>query len=43
MPSWSVHLAVSKEVNKKLNLNKDLFYYGNFIADVAIGVSRLPI
>ena len=25
MPSWSVHLAVAKEVNKKLNLNKDLF------------------
>ena len=37
MPSWSVHLAVSKEVNKKLNLNKDLFYYGNLIPDVDKG------
>ena len=25
MPSWSVHLAVAKEVNKKLNLNKELY------------------
>ena len=37
MPSWSVHLAVSKEANKKLNLNKDLFYYGNLIPDVDKG------
>ena len=37
MPNWSVHLAVSKEVNKKLNLNKDLFYYGNLIPDVDKG------
>ena len=37
MPSWSVHLAVAKEVNKKLNLNKDLFYYGNLIPDVDKG------
>jgi hypothetical protein len=26
MPSWSVHLAVAKEVNKKLNLNGTIFY-----------------
>ena len=37
MPSWSVHLAVAKEVNKKLNLNKDLFYYGNLMPDVDKG------
>lgn len=34
MPSWSIHLAIAKEVNNKLNLNKDLFYYGNLIPDV---------
>lgn len=34
MPSWSIHLAITKEVNNKLNLNKDLFYYGNLIPDV---------
>ena len=27
MPSWSVHLAVAKKVNKKLELNDDLFLY----------------
>ena len=34
MPSWSIHLAIAKKVNSKLNLNKDLFYYGNLIPDV---------
>ena len=34
MPGWSIHLAIAKEVNSKLNLNKDLFYYGNLIPDV---------
>ena len=34
MPSWSIHLKVAKEVNKKLKVNKDLFYYGNLIPDV---------
>lgn len=42
MPSWSIHLAVAKKVNKKLKLNKDLFYYGNLIPDVdkATTISR---
>ena len=30
MPSWSVHLAVAKEVNKKLNLNKYREYYSEY-------------
>lgn len=34
MPSWSVHLAVAKKVNKELGLNEDLFLYGNLIPDV---------
>ncbi len=34
MPSWSVHLAIAKKVNKKLGLNEDLFLYGNLIPDV---------
>ncbi len=34
MPSWSIHLAIAKRVNRKLNLDKDLFYYGNLIPDV---------
>lgn len=37
MPSWSVHLAVAKKVNKKLKLNDDLFLYGNLIPDVDKG------
>lgn len=34
MPSWSIHLKIAKELNKKLNLDKDLFFYGNLIPDV---------
>lgn len=34
MPSWSIHLAIAKKVNQKLQLNKDLFYYGNLVPDV---------
>ena len=37
MPSWSIHLAIAKEVNKVLNLDADLFYYGNLIPDVDRG------
>lgn len=37
MPSWSVHLAIAKKVNKKLKLNDDLFLYGNLIPDVDKG------
>lgn len=37
MPSWSVHLAIAKKVNKTLNLNEDLFLYGNLIPDVDKG------
>jgi len=34
MPSWTIHLAVAKKVNKKLNLDKDTFYIGNLLPDV---------
>lgn len=37
MPSWSIHLAVAKKVNKKLN--QELFLYGNLIPDVDKGTS----
>lgn len=37
MPSWSIHLAIAKRVNHKLNLDKDLFYYGNLLPDVDKG------
>lgn len=39
MPSWSIHLAIAKEVNKILKLDKDLFYFGNLIPDVDWGTS----
>lgn len=39
MPSWSIHLAVAKKVNKKLKLNEELFLYGNLIPDVDKGTS----
>lgn len=33
MPSWSIHLKIGKELNKKLNLDKDLFMFGSLIPD----------
>lgn len=37
MPSWSIHLAISKKVNESLKLDKDIFYLGNLIADIDYG------
>lgn len=34
MPSWNIHLAVAKKVNKKYNLEKNSFYLGNTLPDV---------
>lgn len=34
MPSWSIHLALAKKISDRLNLDKDLFLYGNLIPDV---------
>ena len=34
MPSWSIHLAIAKKVNEKLQLNNELFLYGNLMPDV---------
>lgn len=31
MPSWSIHLKVGKELNKKLKLDNDLFMFGSLI------------
>ena len=39
MPSWSIHLAIAKEISKKLNINDDSFLYGNLIPDVDKGTS----
>lgn len=34
MPSWGIHLKLAKKINEKLNLDKDLFTFGNLIPDV---------
>lgn len=34
MPSWGIHLKLAKKLNNKLNLDKDLFAFGNLIPDV---------
>lgn len=34
MPSWSVHLAIAKKINTKLNYNSNIFYFSNLIPDV---------
>lgn len=33
MPSWSIHLKVGKELNKKLNLDNDKFLFGSLMPD----------
>ena len=38
MPSWNIHLAVAKEINKKLDLDKNSFYFGNTVPDVDYGM-----
>ncbi len=39
MPSWNIHLAIAKEVNKKLKLDQDAFYFGNTVPDVDYGMN----
>ena len=34
MASWSIHLTIAKELNKKLKLDQDSFFFGNLIPDV---------
>lgn len=34
MPSWGIHLKLAKKLNKKLNLDDDLFTFGNLVPDV---------
>ena len=34
MTGWSIHLAIAKRINGKLNLGEDLFYYGNLLPDI---------
>lgn len=34
MPSWGIHLKLAKKLNNKLNLDNDLFTFGNLIPDV---------
>ena len=34
MPSWGIHLKLAKQLNEKLNLDNDLFVFGNLIPDV---------
>ena len=33
MPSWSIHLKIGKELNKKLNINNDSFMFGSLMPD----------
>ena len=40
MPSWNIHLAIAKQVNKKLKLDKDAFYLGNLLPDVDYGMKK---
>ena len=37
MPNWNVHLEVGKRLNKKLNIDKDLFMLGNILPDINNG------
>lgn len=33
MPSWSIHLKIGKELNKKLNIDNDRFMFGSLLPD----------
>ena len=37
MPCWTIHTAIAKDLNKELNLNPDLLYYGAVLPDVDKG------
>ncbi len=33
MPSWSIHLKIAKELNKKYHFDEEPFYFGNLLPD----------
>ena len=34
MPTWAMHLLTSKKVSKKININSNLFAFGNILPDI---------
>lgn len=34
MPTWAIHLATAKKVSEKINIDKNLFLFGNILPDI---------
>lgn len=34
MPTWAIHLATAKKVSEKININKNIFTFGNILPDI---------
>ncbi len=34
MPTWAIHLATAKRVSEKININKNIFTFGNILPDI---------
>ena len=34
MPTWAIHLATAKKVSEKININKNIFTFGNVLPDI---------
>ena len=34
MTTWAMHLLTSKKVSKKININSNLFAFGNILPDI---------
>ena len=37
MPTWAIHLATAKKISEKININKNLFTFGNILPDIPNG------
>ncbi len=34
MPTWAIHLATAKKISKKINIDKNIFTFGNILPDI---------
>ena len=34
MPTWAIHLATAKKVSEKINMDKNIFTFGNILPDI---------
>lgn len=34
MPTWAIHLATARKISEKININKNIFTFGNILPDI---------